>query len=117
MRCMPPAAGGLGSERGGTVGKQSSTQKDAAAVRAAHSGAGPLLAFMLCEGDSEELSNQRQVCKAAAAGGHLAVLQLARQRGCPWGEETCGVAAIGGHLAVLQWARQQGCHWNKETAC
>ena len=41
--------------------------------------------------------------------GHLAVLQWARARGCPWNEYTCGNAAESGNLAVLQWARAQGC--------
>ena len=67
------------------------------------------------------------VC-GAAEGGHLSVLQWAREHGCPWDEWTCNLkgapggvgvgagaplpvglhheysAASGGHLAVLQWA-------------
>ena len=37
---------------------------------------------------------------SAAAGGHLAVLQWAREHGCPWGAGTCEQAAGGGHMAV-----------------
>ena len=32
----------------------------------------------------------------------------------PWDNETCRAAAEGGHLAVLQWARRQGCPWDRE---
>ncbi len=48
-------------------------------------------------------------CTEAAKGGHLEVLQWARQNGCPWNELTCTEAAKGGHLEVLQWARENGC--------
>jgi hypothetical protein len=40
----------------------------------------------------------------AARGGHLAVLQWARQNGCPFDCLACGTAAAqGGHLETLQW--------------
>lgn len=48
-----------------------------------------------------------------AKRGHLAVLQWARENGCPWDEHTCSAAVSAGQLAVLQWARQKGCPWNK----
>jgi hypothetical protein len=56
-----------------------------------------------------------EVYAAAAAGGHLAVLQLLRTSGCEWDEDTCSGAAKGGHLAVLQWARANGCEWDEAT--
>ena len=37
------------------------------------------------------------------------VLRWAREHGGPWGEETCYLSALGGHLAVLQWAREHHC--------
>ncbi|KAG5175135.1 hypothetical protein JKP88DRAFT_339299 [Tribonema minus] len=48
----------------------------------------------------------------AAGGGHLALLQWVRANGCPWDEQTCSEAAFGRHLKVLQWARANGCRWN-----
>ena len=54
-------------------------------------------------------------CTEAAAGGHLAVLQWAREQGCHWGYSTCAAAAGGGHLAVLQWAWEQGCPMDEGT--
>jgi len=48
-------------------------------------------------------------------GGHLEVLQWAREHGCPWNESTCSATAVGGHLKVLQWAREHGCPWNEHT--
>ena len=54
-------------------------------------------------------------CEAAAGGGHLAVLQWAREQDCPWDESTCAAAAYNGHLAVLTWARHHGCAWNSNT--
>ena len=61
------------------------------------------------------LSRKKDLCEDAARGGHLEVLKLARENGCPWDEETCADAAEGGHLEVLQWARENGCPWNWET--
>ena len=54
-------------------------------------------------------------CTYAAEGGHLPVLQWARQNGCPWDTRTCSSAAYGGHLSVLQWARQNDCPWDAKT--
>ena len=55
-------------------------------------------------------------CKLAAKGGHLEVLQWAHENGCPWDENTCEYAAYGGHLEVLQWARENGCPWDEKTS-
>ena len=46
-------------------------------------------------------------------GGHLEVMQWAREHDCPWGVKTCCCAARGGHLEVLQWAREHGCPWDR----
>ena len=54
-------------------------------------------------------------CAAAAAGGHLGVLQYLRQAGCPWNALTCANAAGNGRLDILQWARDAGCPWDKWT--
>jgi len=48
-------------------------------------------------------------CAYDAEGGHLRLLQWAREHGCPWNFWTPTLAARGGHLAVLQWAREHGC--------
>lgn len=50
-------------------------------------------------------------CAVAARGGHLGVLQWARESGCAWNLRirTCAGAAAGGHLGVLQWARAHDC--------
>jgi len=44
------------------------------------------------------------ICVAAAKGGHLEVLQWAREQDlpCSWDEQTCGAAALHGHLELLQ---------------
>ena len=54
-------------------------------------------------------------CAKAAEGGHLEVLQWARANGCPWNKDPCAYAAAGGHLEVLQWARANGCPWDEWT--
>jgi hypothetical protein len=56
-------------------------------------------------------------CAYAALGGHLDVLQWARQQECPWDSNTCAYAAKGGRLDIIQWARQQAepCPWNVDT--
>ncbi len=57
----------------------------------------------------------QDTCALAAKGGHLPLLQWARENGCPWDEYTCALAAKGGHLPLLKWARENGCPWNEET--
>lgn len=42
----------------------------------------------------------------------LEELQLARQHGVPWSEQTAVAAAAGGYLESLQWLRSNGCPWN-----
>ncbi|KAK3240147.1 hypothetical protein CYMTET_50003 [Cymbomonas tetramitiformis] len=56
-----------------------------------------------------------RTCAFAAGGGHLEVLQWAREHGCPWDASTCHGAAGGGHLEVLQWAREHGCPRDART--
>ena len=56
------------------------------------------------------------ICAFAAFGGHVDVLDWARDRGCPWDEETCASAAEGGHLDVLRWARAKGCPWTNRLS-
>ena len=56
-----------------------------------------------------------RTCSAAAANGHLEVLQWLHANGCPWDEWTCRGAAKGAHMVVLQWARANGAHWDTRT--
>ena len=55
------------------------------------------------------------ICWSAAQGGHLDVLNWAREHGCPWGMDLCAEAADHGHFHVLKWAREMGCPWDGET--
>ena len=48
---------------------------------------------------------KRDTCGRAAEGGHLEVLQWARQNGCPWDSDTCAGAAQFGHLGHGLWLR------------
>ena len=54
-------------------------------------------------------------CAMTASGGHLDVLQWARQYGCQWNRLTCAYAAERGHLDVLSWAREHDCPWDATT--
>ena len=54
-------------------------------------------------------------CHLAAMSGHLEVLRWAWKQDCPWNAMTCANAAWGGHLDVLRWAREHGCPWNNRT--
>jgi hypothetical protein len=91
----------------------SEEQKSRAVRRAAAQGDIPALEWVVAAG--ADLLADPKVCAMAAYGGQLAVLQWARQHGCPWDWRTCGGAARGGHLGVLQWARQHGCPWDAYT--
>ena len=71
-------------------------------------------------GASERVPVGREDVLGAAKGGHLEVLQWARQNGCPWDNNAAreghllvrGTRAGTRHLEVLQWARQNGCPWD-----
>ena len=58
----------------------------------------------------------------AAEGGHLDVLILAAEHGCPMNADTprlegtvCRYAALGGHLETLKWAREHNFDWDVDT--
>ena len=58
------------------------------------------------------------ICREAAIGGHVEILQWLRSlpgRPCPWDGSVCANAASAGHLHVLQWLRQNGCPWSDMT--
>lgn len=48
----------------------------------------------------------------AACGGHLGVLQWARENGCQWGSDMCMEAFRRGHFEIPKWARENGCLWD-----
>ena len=50
-----------------------------------------------------------RVFAMAALIGDLPLLQLLRQRGCPWDETAWEYAAEGGCVAVLEWLHEGGC--------
>jgi hypothetical protein len=51
----------------------------------------------------------------AAAWGHEGLIQMAHAQGVAWGEHITAHAARGGHLRVLQLLRQYGCPWSERT--
>ena len=56
---------------------------------------------------------------AAAQAGQLAALQCLRAADppCPWDDEiVLGNAAVGGHLEMVQWAREHGANWHVSAA-
>lgn len=55
------------------------------------------------------------VCTGAAEGGHLNILKWAREKNYPWDSQVCVRAARNGHLDILKWARSNGCPWNSQT--
>jgi hypothetical protein len=56
-------------------------------------------------------------CAELAHCGHLETMKWARAHGCPWDMQTPKCAARGGHLEVLQWAREHHCEWYPEYMC
>ncbi|MDE2095869.1 MAG: ankyrin repeat domain-containing protein [Patescibacteria group bacterium] len=52
-------------------------------------------------------------CKAAAEGGHLAILKWLRSKGFPWDADVCTAAAGGAHKDVVRWARDNGCSYDE----
>jgi len=43
------------------------------------------------------------------------VLKWLHMVGCPWDADTTAGGAMGGHLATLQWARERHCPWYKDA--
>ena len=58
-----------------------------------------------------------RTCKCAVRTGKLEILQWVRENRCPWDARTCSAAARYGHLHILQWARKNGCPWNEFITC
>ncbi|CAM9972771.1 unnamed protein product [Ectocarpus sp. 6 AP-2014] len=54
------------------------------------------------------------VTVGAAAGGSLAALIWAKQRGHGWDRGVCSLATERGDLRMLTWARERGCPWDKD---
>jgi hypothetical protein len=52
-----------------------------------------------------------ELCAAAAASGHLPVLQWLHARGAHWSPAVPYLAAKHGHFELLQWARTNGCRF------
>lgn len=50
---------------------------------------------------------------AAAAGGHLRLLQKLRKENVPWDYRVCQEAAFHGHIDLLKWAIRNGAPWEK----
>lgn len=50
------------------------------------------------------------VCSAAAAGGHIHVLEWAREQRCKWNADTARAAALHGRLNVFMWGVEQSCY-------
>jgi len=57
---------------------------------------------------------ERNICREAAAGGQLAVLQAAVEQGYPLDGEEWTEAARGGHVGVLEWLMEQGCRFDED---
>ena len=55
------------------------------------------------------------ICSGAASGGHLQLLQLAREYELPWDENTFHCAAQSGNIQLMKWARINGCRWDANT--
>jgi hypothetical protein len=65
--------------------------------------------------DERFFINVVDICSNAASGGHLQLLQLAREYDCPWDENTFHCAARSGNFQLIKWARNNGCRWDANT--
>ena len=61
------------------------------------------------------LTHQEFLCPTAARAGLLQELKLLRENNSPWDEGTCCAAAAGGHIHVLEWAHANGCPCRMNT--
>ena len=73
-----------------------------------------------CRGGAATLPSDTEhapakVCRAAAFGGHVDVLQLVHSKGFRWDASCCAAAAQAGDLSTLRWLLRHGCPWDKAT--
>lgn len=61
-----------------------------------------------CYRERKQIFN-KGTCSAAAEGGHLKLLRLLRENGCPWDAYTYCIAKEEGHVKVVEWLRANGC--------
>jgi ankyrin repeat protein len=67
---------------------------------------------------AEQCPWSTEACEEAARGGHLEIVRLLRESGCPWDVHTiCEQAAESGSVEVLQYLVQQGCILTSEVTC
>lgn len=55
-----------------------------------------------------------ETCSQAVQGGHVEILQWAREHGCKWDQSCYLLASSHGRLALLKWARENGAPWNRD---
>jgi len=61
----------------------------------------------------QNFSWDESTCAEAAREGHLEMLKLLTEKGCPWDDRICSYACENGHLDVLKWSLEKGCELNK----
>ena len=54
---------------------------------------------------------RRELARVPNFVGSIGRLAWAKERGCPWDEETFMCIARGGNVEVAKWAKERGCPW------
>jgi hypothetical protein len=65
--------------------------------------------------DDEKIIFNIIYCKKAAYCGHLEILKLFHQMGCPFDEKVISTAAGEGHFEIVKYLRGNGCPWDEDT--
>ena len=58
---------------------------------------------------------KERFCSKMAWNGNLELLEVLREKGCPWDDWTCSNAAQNGHLECLKYAHENGCPCDRWT--
>jgi hypothetical protein len=75
----------------------------------------PVLQWLQQQGIA--LSTEPSCVLAAAAAGHVPMLEYLRACGREWSPGACEAAARYDRLAALKWLLEQGCPWDQFAAC
>ena len=75
---------------------------------------GPLEIIQLLHSHDSEW-DEDAIVEKAAEGGHLDIVQWAKENGCPLTESACQYAAGFGHFDTLKGLRDMGCPWDEGT--
>ena len=67
------------------------------------------------DGVKDVAAVRRELARVPNFVGSVGRLAWAKERGCPWEEETFNCIVRGGNVEVARWAKERGCPWGEDV--